>query len=790
MGETGPCGPCSEVHYDRVGGRDASALVNADDPDVVEIWNLVFMQYNREEGGGLKPLPNKHIDTGMGLERLVSILQDKMSNYDTDCFGPILDAIHKETNAPRPYEGKLGEEDADQVDMAYRVVADHARTLAYAIADGARPSNEGRGYVLRRVLRRAVRYGQQIMGAPKGFFSQLVDKVVEVMGDAFPEICGRAGQVKEILADEERTFNRTLDNGIKKFNKFAAENRAAGGNAITGDQAFLLYATMGFPLDLTTLMAEEQKLEVDQAGFKAKMDEEIQKSHDAEKARKAAGLGDKEMLLAAEQTSWLANQGFAPTDSRSKYVWNSTPTATVQACFLGRGLGEGGVGFSDAVSPADEVVGLVLDSTSFYAEQGGQIFDTGVITGAAGAIMRVENVQVFGSYVLHIGVVEVGSFGNGAAVSCMVDYSRREHVATNHTMTHVLNYALRTVLMGRDGFQEQNGMAEQKGSALDENKLRFDFSWNSAVSVEQLAAVENISREQIKSGLEVFSYEAPLAQAQQISSVRAVFGESYPDPVRVISVGKDISALLADPANADWLDFSVEFCGGTHLSNTSEARDFIIIEERGTAKGIRRIMAVTHDAAAQATADADALEAEFVAAEAMAAGAELLAVKNALTDKTDAAYISAVRKAEFRNRINGIVDKLKAHKKAQEKAKMDEAIASVTAAAQVAAEAGTAVSVETIAVGLDKKICQKALKAMAKVHPTGIFVLFSTAEQAGRFGVYVQVPNGSDKSAKEMVTAVVAATGAKPKASGNATFANGLGSLDTLDAAVAAARNL
>eukprot|EP00968_Pinguiococcus_pyrenoidosus_P007497 scaffold496_cov236-Pinguiococcus_pyrenoidosus.AAC.7 len=285
MGETGPCGPCTEIHYDRIGGRDAAALVNADLPDVIEIWNNVFIQFNRESDGSLRELPAKHVDTGMGFERLSSILQDKQSNYDTDIFAPIFAKIQEVTGA-RPYTGKVGDEDTDNVDMAYRVVADHIRTLTFAITDGAVPSNDGRGYVLRRVLRRAVRYGQQVMGAPKGFFSQLADTVVEVMGDFFPETRTRIEQVKAIIASEEKDFNRTLDNGIKKFNKFAAEQKAAGTNVITGDQAFLLYATMGFPLDLTTLMAEEQKMAIDKEGFEAKMAEEVEKSHEAEKVRR------------------------------------------------------------------------------------------------------------------------------------------------------------------------------------------------------------------------------------------------------------------------------------------------------------------------------------------------------------------------------------------------------------------------------------------------------------------------------------------------------------------------
>jgi len=325
MGDTGPCGPCTEIHYDRIGDRDAAYLVNADVPDVIEIWNNVFIQFNREEDGTLRELPNKHVDTGMGFERLSSILQGKFSNYDTDIFQPIFKAIQKITGA-RDYTGKVGDEDTDKVDMAYRVVADHIRTLTFAITDGAVPSESGRGYVLRRVLRRGVRYGQQILGGKPGFFHKLVPVLVEMMKGHFPELIGRKQFVMDTIKEEEDSFNKTLDKGLREFKKIAEEMKISGSSQFPGESAHYLYATMGFPVDLTQLMAEEQALSVDMAGFQNKMEEERVKSKEAHAAAKSAA--GTNLVLEAEQTAWLLKQGFQATDSSPKYQLEKVPIST------------------------------------------------------------------------------------------------------------------------------------------------------------------------------------------------------------------------------------------------------------------------------------------------------------------------------------------------------------------------------------------------------------------------------------------------------------------------------
>jgi len=539
MGDTGPCGPCSEIHYDRIGGRNAADLVNMDDPDVLEVWNLVFMQFNREPSGDLRELPAKHVDTGMGFERLVSVLQDKRSNYDTDVFMPIFAAIQAQTKA-RAYAGKLGDEDDGLVDTAYRVIADHIRTLSFSIADGALPSNEGRGYVLRRILRRAVRYGRQKLGAGEGFFAALVPTVSAEFGATFPELRERQAHVQAVIAEEEQAFSSMLQRGIKEFNTRAAVIKKEGGVQMDGSSAFFLYDTMGFPLDLTQLMAREAGLDVDETGFADAM--KAQKARSAAAAAAAKGVAAS-LKLGVEQTAWLAAQDVPFTDDAPKFEWeaDATPTSKLKAIF-------GSSGFVDELQaePAAEgeetVVGLVLDRTSYYAEAGGQACDVGSLLigeGDAAAEFEVSDVQAYGGFILHVGVLRKGSLQAGQPVRCAVDYERRKKVAPNHTITHMLNAALLRVL--GDG-------VDQKGSDVDDARLRFDFSHGQALKPKQLAQVEGLVRESVQAGLSVHSSVVPLSDAMAIGGLRAVFGESYPDPVRVVSVGSPVEALLGSSA--------------------------------------------------------------------------------------------------------------------------------------------------------------------------------------------------------------------------------------------------
>ncbi|CAM9674575.1 unnamed protein product [Ectocarpus sp. 12 AP-2014] len=468
MGDVGPCGPCSELHFDRIGGRNAASLVNMDDPDVIEIWNL---QFNRDEAGNLKLLPAKHVDTGLGLERLVSILQDKRSNYDTDIFGPLFDAIQDVTGCP-PYEGKVGDEDVGLKDTAYRVVADHARALSFAITDGAVPANDGRGYVLRRILRRAVRYGQDVLKAPPGFFQKIVPVVVAEFGDMYPELREKEAFVMEIIKEEEEAFSSMLERGIKHFKEVEEEQRGKSSKTIPGDTAFFLYDSMGFPLDLTQVMAEEVGMTVDEEGFADEMAAQKARSKEAEAARRAAGAGVRAMALGADETSRLAEEGVKPTDDEAKYTWSTTAGNKVVALFDGETLSTAASQNGGTVAASSDdatTVGIILDSTPFYSEAGGQVSDSGKLVvpegggGGDDGVIEVADVRMFGGFALHVGRLVSGSLSVGDSVRCEVDYDRRRKVAPNHTMTHALNYALRKAV--------DEGV-DQKGSLVTDEKLR------------------------------------------------------------------------------------------------------------------------------------------------------------------------------------------------------------------------------------------------------------------------------------------------------------------------------
>jgi alanyl-tRNA synthetase len=661
MGPTGPCGPCTEIHYDRIGGRDAGALVNADRPDVIEIWNNVFIQFNREADGSLKELPSKHVDTGMGLERLSSILQGKDSNYDTDIFMPIFEAIQHACGC-RPYQGLVGASDTELIDMAYRVVADHIRTLTFAITDGAVPGSDGRGYVLRRILRRAVRYGQEMLGAPGGFFASLVSVVVANFSDAFPELITRQEFVRQIIADEEQSFIRTLDQGCKHFKKLVTTIQSSGSTVVPGKEAHFLFCSMGFPLDLTELMAAERGLTVDTAKFAELLENDRKISETAESMRK--GMGSKDLSMEAEQTAWLQSNQIAATDSTAKYAWHASPECKVVAVFKGRGGAT--AGFFEAAFPEDDLIGIILDSTPFYPEAGGQTFDTGELLYNGTSVFTVENVQTYAGYLVHVGRLLSGPISVGTTVTAKVDYQRRSLIAPNHTMTHVLNYALRRVLLDSAGGDNNAvaGQCEQKGSLVDAEKLRFDFSWNGALSSSQIAEIQDIVVQRIHDNAPVYAEAVSLSSATQIHALRKVFGEKYPDPVRVISVGVPISDLCADPENPQWRNSSIEFCGGTHLSNTGDAEDFVLVEESGIAKGVRRIVGLTRHAAAAARAKAALLLDRLSAMEQMPGGAELSMLSKSIKIEVDQAVVSLVDKEKMRAKQSVIADKLKQWNKA------------------------------------------------------------------------------------------------------------------------------
>ncbi|MCX7804755.1 MAG: alanine--tRNA ligase, partial [Planctomycetota bacterium] len=559
MGETGPCGPCSEIHYDRVGGRDASQLVNSDDKDVIEIWNLVFIQFNRESDGVLRKLRARHVDTGMGLERLASILAGKTSNYDTDLFTPIFEAIRKETGAP-PYGGKVGAEDEGGRDTAYRVIADHIRTLTFALTDGAMPGNEGRGYVLRRILRRAVRYGRQKLAARTGFFSRLAPVVAERMESYFPELRKAADRVAAVILEEEESFGRTLDRGLSLFEEAASAAGRTG--TISGEDAFRLYDTYGFPIDLTALMAAERGLKVDMAAYEELMEGARRRSRAAGKAEAQALEINEEIL------SLLKGAGVPPTDDSAKYEL-APIRAAICAIFV-RGK------LADSIAAGGEGL-LIFDRTPFYAESGGQVADRGTIQTPAGRA-EVLDVRKAGEYVAHRVRVIEGRLDRGTEAGLRVDTGLRLATQRNHTATHLLHLALRETL-GQD--------AVQSGSLVDPDRLRLDFAFRSALSGEQIRAIEARGNELVYACAPVTTKLTTLEEARREGAM-ALFGEKYGSMVRVVCAGP-----------------SRELCGGTHVSNTGQIGYFRILSEEAIAAGVRRIEAAT---GTRAVADGRAAE--------------------------------------------------------------------------------------------------------------------------------------------------------------------------------------
>lgn len=661
MGDQGPCGPCSEIHYDRIGGRDAAHLVNMDDPNVLEIWNLVFMQYNRESDGTLRLLPAKHIDTGMGFERLVSVVQDKESNYDTDVFTPLFEKIQELTGAPA-YSGKFGEEDKGGIDTAYRVVADHVRTLTFALADGGVPNNEGRGYVLRRILRRGARYIRKYFNVPIGtFFSRLAPTLIEQMKHIFPEIERNVEDIFQILNEEEESFAKTLDRGEKLFETYAANAKKNGQKTLNGKDVWRLYDTYGFPVDLTRIMAEEANLEIDEQEFeKARL-----ASLEASKGGKKSAGVELVKLDVHALAKLESDENVKRTDDVAKYETGDIK-AKIVAIYANKEFSE-----STESLKENTQIGVLLDKTNMYAEQGGQEYDTGKIIIDGASEFEVENVQTYGGYILHTGFVKYGKISVGDEVIVGYDELRRWPIRNNHTGTHILNYALREVL--GDG-------VDQKGSLVNPEKLRFDFSHKAAVSNQQIEEIEKISNDYIKKNKTVYAKEVSLEDAKKIEGLRAVFGETYPDPVRVVSVGVPVEVLLDEPKNKEWHEVSVEFCGGTHVTKTGEIKELVIIEESGIAKGIRRIVAVTGVVARDVQKLAADFEEKLNAFEKMQFGTEKDAKSKTLSVELKQLSVSVLDKAKLTERYNKIAKKLQEETKAIQKKESKSAVDAVVKA--------------------------------------------------------------------------------------------------------------
>ena len=705
MGDTGPCGPCSEVHYDRTPDKSGAKLVNADGQDsVVEIWNLVFIQFNRGTDSKLTPLPAKHVDTGMGFERIVRVLQGKDSNYDTDVFTPLFTAIQKVTGA-KPYGGKM----EDHTDIAYRILADHIRCLTFALTDGAVPSNEGRGYVLRRILRRAVRHGRQTFGMNEPFFYKLVDAVVDLMGDAFPELKKNPKDVAELIKEEEVSFGKTIDRGIALFEEAARK----GGKAITAEDAFMLYDTYGFPLDLTQVMAEERGMSVDVAGFEKLMDEA------REKSRAGGGGGDARQSLVE-----IVQKGGLPTTEFVGYEKTELPAFQTALHVYRVGTNCGMYKQAEQVE-AGKSCAVVVEKTPFYAEAGGQVGDVGVMQVDGGTRVKITDTIKVGDVTFHLGEVVAGTLkpASTAKVALAVDKVRRMKIMANHTTTHVMNRALRNHV---------NKEADQKGSLVDDQKLRFDFSHKAALTEEELAKVEQQVNDDIAKDLPVYTDHVPQKKALKINGLRAVFGEKYPDIVRVVSIGVPVDDLVSKPSNKEWAGYSIEFCGGTHLPKTGDAEGFCIVSQEAVSKGVRRVTALTGSEAHKATAEADMLvhRAESL----VSAPPETLAEQiEAITKAADGSTLPVVSRNRLRALMTELSQKLKQFQKEQG-SQAEEAV--VDSARKIADESAGPVIVAQVP-NADGKTLRNAMDVIRKKHPEA--AIFLAADSEGKVALMATV---------------------------------------------------
>ncbi|QRZ75068.1 alanine--tRNA ligase [Klebsiella quasipneumoniae] len=531
MGDTGPCGPCTEIFFDHGdhiwGGPPGSPEEDGD--RYIEIWNIVFMQFNRQADGTMEPLPKPSVDTGMGLERIAAVLQHVNSNYDIDLFRDLIASVAKVTGA------------TDLTNKSLRVIADHIRSCAFLIADGVIPSNENRGYVLRRIIRRAIRHGN-MLGAKDTFFWKLVAPLIAVMGSAGEELKQQQAQVEQVLKTEEEQFARTLERGLALLDEELSKLK---GDTLDGETAFRLYDTYGFPVDLTADVCRERNIKVDEAGFEAAMEEQRRR------ARESSGFGaDYNAMIRVDGASEF--KGYDHLELNGK----------VTALFIdGKAV--------DSVSAGQEAV-VILDQTPFYAESGGQVGDKGELKGT-GFSFAVSDTQKYGQAIGHIGKVASGSLKVGDAVQADVDEARRQRIRLNHSATHLMHAALRQVL---------GTHVAQKGSLVNDKALRFDFSHFEAMKPEEIRAVEDLVNAQIRRNLAIETNIMDI-DAARASGAMALFGEKYDDRVRVLRMG----------------DFSTELCGGTHAARTGDIGLFRIKSESGTAAGVRRIEAVTGEGA-------------------------------------------------------------------------------------------------------------------------------------------------------------------------------------------------
>lgn len=768
MGDTGPCGPCTEIHYDLAGGVGA--------PQLVELWNLVFMQHNREADGSLHPLPQRHVDTGMGLERLVAVLQGKRSTYDTDLFSPLLSAIHQGCGVP-PYSGRVGAADEGRIDTAYRVVADHIRTLSVCIADGVSPGMSGAPLVLRRILRRAVRFSTEVLRAPPGFLGSLVPVVVETLGIAYPELQKNSVQIASLVSEDEAAFLASLQRGRRIIDRTV--KRLGPSDLFPAEVAWSLSlaGNLGIPLDLVELMLEEKGVQLDTAGL-----EELAQKEAQHRAQQAEPVQEEGLCLDVHALEELRRHGVPPTDDSPKYNYSLRPNGDYEF-----GLCEAQVlqlysedGTTVTSVGAGQRCGLLLDRTNFYAEQGGQASDRGYLVraGLQDVLFPVARAQACGGFILHEAMAPE-CLQVGDQVQLYVDKAWRMGCMVKHTATHLLSWALRQTL---------GPSTEQRGSHLNPERLRFDVATQAPLTTEQLRTVENYVQEAVGQDKAVYMEEVPLAHTAHIPGLRSL-DEVYPDPVRVVSVGVPVAHALA-PASQHALQTSVELCCGTHLLRTGAVGDLVITGDRQLVKGITRLLAITGEQAQQAREVGQSLSQEVEAArERLSRGSRDLPEAHRLskdigrlTEVIDSAVMPQWQRQELQNtlktlqrRANTAIRKLE---KGQAAEKSQELLKRHSEGPLIV----DTVSVESLSVLVKvvRQLCEKAPR---------MSVLLLSPQPTGGVLCACQVAQGATPTFTAEAWALAVCSHMGGKAWGSRTIAQGTGHTADLEAALGTARD-
>ncbi|XP_034503917.1 alanine--tRNA ligase, mitochondrial isoform X1 [Ailuropoda melanoleuca] len=767
MGDTGPCGPCTEIHYDLAGRVGA--------PQLVELWNLVFIQHNREADGSLQPLPQRHVDTGMGLERLVAVLQGTRSTYDTDLFSPLLKAIHQGCRAP-PYLGRVGAADEGRTDMAYRVVADHIRTLSVCIADGVYPGMSGAPLVLRRILRRAVRFSTEVLRAPPGFLGSLVPVVVETLGDAYPELQKNSAQIAHLVSEDEAAFLASLQRGRQIIDRTL--RRLGPSELFPAEVAWSLSlaGNLGLPLDLLELMLEEKGVQLDSAGLARLAQEEAQ-----HRSQQSEPVQEQGLQLNVHALGELQRRGVPPTDDSPKYNYSLRPSggyefsaceAQVLQLYTEDGTAVASVG-------KGQRCGLLLDKTNFYAEQGGQASDRGYLVrvGQEDVLFPVAQAQVCGGFILHEAVAPEG-LKVGDQVQLHVDEAWRLRCMEKHTATHLLSWALRQTL---------GPHTEQRGSHLSPERLRFDVATQAPLTPEQLRAVEGTVQDAVGQDEPVYMEDVALALTAHVPGLRSL-DEVYPDPVRVVSVGVPVARAL-DPASQAALRTSVELCCGTHLLRTGAVGDLVIVGERQLTKGTTRLLAVTGEQAQQAREVGQNLAQEVEAAtERLSRGSQDVAAAQRLskdvgrlTDAVDTALMPQWQRRELQaalkalqRRANAAIRKLELGQAAQKTQELLQRHSQGPLIVDTVAAESLSVLVKVV-----RQLCERA---------PGTSVLLLSPQPRGHVLCACQVAQSATPAFTAEAWALAVCSPMGGKAWGSRVVAQGTGTTADLGAALSTAR--